>query len=540
MATLTYHRKPGGTTYVYRQESYWDKSAKRSRTRQVCLGKLGPDGGVVYNKRFADPRAREALEAGSGVAESVLTGQSLVLGKATDATGLERVLRRCFAPATADVLLSLAWAVAAGHGQMYLACVWAEQNRCPAHAAPPSSQDVSRLLAAVSQTEVDAFLAAWARHRAKAAREQYCYDITSVSSHNASNPFVEWGHNRDRESLPQVNMALLTGVTSRIPTYYELHPGSMSDTKTLRPFLERFARYGAGRVDALLDRGFYSAANVSAMLAARVGFHIPVPANIKWGQDLIDAHRDEVESPEHVIWSSDDGRRALYGMTVLGKIDGKRVWKHLYYDPVRRGEHIASLFACLKTWQEELAGGGAEADHQWAHDTYFTITNTPKRGRRVRINQDAVDAYKTDRAGYWVILTNREKDAARALAAYRERSLVESQFDDMKNDLAGSRHRTHGPDTMRGRALVQFLSLVVTAQIRVTIDRAWADRAARPEDDRLPRHYPLAETMLRLGTYRETSFTNCRGVVTSAPTRAQRAIFAAFDIQTKEPNLTTI
>jgi hypothetical protein len=28
MASLTYHRKPNGTTYVYRQESYWDKAKK--------------------------------------------------------------------------------------------------------------------------------------------------------------------------------------------------------------------------------------------------------------------------------------------------------------------------------------------------------------------------------------------------------------------------------------------------------------------------------------------------------------------------------
>ena len=47
MATLTYHRKKNGTTYVYRQESYWDKSKKYSYTRQVCLGKLGDNGEVL-------------------------------------------------------------------------------------------------------------------------------------------------------------------------------------------------------------------------------------------------------------------------------------------------------------------------------------------------------------------------------------------------------------------------------------------------------------------------------------------------------------
>ena len=532
MATLTHHRKANGTTYVYRQESYWDKSAKRSRTRQVCLGKLGADGEIVYNNRFSDPAARQALDQGATVAESVLTGQSLVLEKASDATGLGRVLRGCFGPDAAGQLLSLAWAVAAGHGQMYLASVWIEQNQCPAHQAPPSSQDISRILAGVSQTQVEEFLMAWARHRGKAAREQYCYDITSISSHNKSNPFVEWGHNRDREALAQVNMALLTGISTRIPTYYEVHPGSMSDTKTLQGFLARVGRYGTGRVRTLLDRGFYSAANIAWMLTSSTGFHIPVPSNIRWAQDLIDARRDDVENPEHMIWEPGDDSRPLYAMAVLDKMEGKRVWKHLYYDPVRRSEHIAQLFASLKTWRQELETGQTRESNQWAYDTYFTVTTTPKRGRKVRLNQDAVNAYKTDRAGYWVILTNCEKNPAQALAAYRERSLVESQFDDMKNELSGSRLRTHNADTMRGRALVQFLALVITAQIRVTIDHAWDHRNEKPKPDQLPRHYTLAETMLRLATHRETQFSRPYGKVTSTPTKAQRAIFTVFDIPT--------
>jgi hypothetical protein len=52
--------------------------------------------------------------------------------------------------------------------------------------------------------------------------------------------------------------------------------------------------------------------------------------------------------PEHVIHISEDERKALYGMTVIDKIDGRRVWKHLYFDSGRRTEHIAALFAALR------------------------------------------------------------------------------------------------------------------------------------------------------------------------------------------------
>ena len=517
MPSLSYHKKTNGTTYVYRQESYWDKSLKQPRNRQICIGKLGDDGSIIYNERFKEPEAREAMERGAAVAESLIIGQSLVLKAATEATGLERVLRRCFEARTADVLLSLAWAVTAGIGQMYLASIWAEQNKCAASKAPPSSQDISRALAKISQSEVDTFLSAWVSHRGKAAREQYCYDITSVSSHSSSNPFVEWGHNRNREGMAQVNMALLSGVKSRIPTYYELHPGSMSDTRTLKGFLERMKKYGAGPIHTLLDRGFYSASNISAMLKGGIGFYIPVPANVKWAQGLIDECRDAVEMPEHIIPAAEGDRRTLYGMTVLGKMDGKRVWRHVYYDAARRADHIESLFSSLQAWEQELKSGEVITANQWAYDAYFTVKTTPKRGLSVKRNQDAINAYKKDRAGYWVVLTNCEKDASKALEAYRERSLVESQFDDMKNDLSLSRFRTHNPDTMRGRALVQFLALIVSAQVRATLAKAWENRHEVPKDDRLARHYSLAELMMRLGTYRQTGFSGQYGKVISAP-----------------------
>ena len=530
MSSLTYHRKPNGTTYVYRQESYWDKEKKAPRNKQVCVGKLGDNGEIIYNKRYREPEARDALEKGEVIAESVLCGQPLLLEKATEATGLGRVLRASFEADEAEALLSLAWAVCAGRSQMYLASVWIEQSECPAHDQAPASPDISRLLGSISQSSVESFLKRWTTHRSKITREQYCYDITSISSYSEHNPFVEYGHNRDGEDLGQVNMSLLTGVTSHIPTYYELYPGSMSDTKTIASFIERMKKYGTGRIRMLLDRGFYSAKNIKALLEGCMGFYIPVPSTVGWQSELIDTYRDDVEMPEHIITLSEDGKEALYGMAILDKIEGKRVWKHLYYDATRRAEHIASLFASLARWERELVTGDTLESNAWAYERYFTVKTTPKRGRQVKRDQEAINAYKTDRAGYWVILTNCEKDAKAALSAYRERSLVESQFDDMKNDLAMSRMRTHGPDTTRGRALVQFLALILTAWIRLELARAWEARMQVAKEDRLARHYSFAELMMRLETYRKTSFSGRYGAVSSAPTKAQRTIFKAFGI----------
>jgi hypothetical protein len=55
--------------------------------------------------------------------------------------------------------------------------------------------------------------------------------------------------------------------------------------------------------------------------------------------------------PEHAISISEDECEALYGMTVPDKIDGRRVYKLLYYDAAPRSERIAALFASLRCWE---------------------------------------------------------------------------------------------------------------------------------------------------------------------------------------------
>jgi transposase len=532
MATLTYHRKKNGATYVYRQESYWDKSDRRSCNRQVCLGKLDDNGQIVYNKRFSALQAREALEKGEEISESLVTGQSLILARATESTGLNRVLCSSFGTDTAHKLISLAYSVAAIGGTMYSAPIWMEDNDCPAHDMLLSSQDISRLLAGINQAQIEDFLRAWMIHRNKGNREQYCFDITSISSYNKTNPFVEYGHNRDREKLPQINLAILAGIASRIPTYYEILPGSMSDVKTIKVFTEKIKEYGTGRLRMLLDRGFYSAYNLGCLLQGGISFYIPVPANIKWGQELIDRYRNDVEMPEHILSVTDERKDAVYAMTVLSAMDGHRIWQHIYYDTARRTEHILSFFAELAAWEEELKSKDTKKGNRWAYERYFTVKTVSGQENRITRNQEAINAYKTDRAGYWVIITNCEKDATSALEAYRQRSLAEQSFDDLKNELEMKRLRTHNSDTMRGRVFIQFLALIITAQIRATLNNAWVRREEYPKDNRLSRRYSLSELMQRLGSYRKTKFSGRYGEVVSTPTKAQREIFTAFEIKT--------
>ena len=61
--------------------------------------------------------------------------------------------------------------------------------------------------------------------------------------------------------------------------------------------------------------------------------------------------------------------------------------------------------------------------------------------------------------GYFVLVSNKEKDPFECLRKYRKRETIESFFEAEKQHADGTRARVWYTDTLRGRMFVQFVSL---------------------------------------------------------------------------------
>lgn len=84
MAYRVYHvNKKTGVTYVYESISYWDKSKKQSRNKQVCVGKLDPvTQEFIASKRLTPEQAAARDPAITASAEIV--GPSIILDSITE------------------------------------------------------------------------------------------------------------------------------------------------------------------------------------------------------------------------------------------------------------------------------------------------------------------------------------------------------------------------------------------------------------------------------------------------------------------------
>ena len=63
------------------------------------------------------------------------------------------------------------------------------------------------------------------------------------------------------------------------------------------------------------------------------------------------------------------------------------------------------------------------------------------------------------RFGYFVLVSNCEKDPFKALELYRSREKIEDLFSVQKNSMDGRRPRVWYPENLRGRQFVQFVAL---------------------------------------------------------------------------------
>ena len=230
----TIHRKPNGAAYLYTVESYWDKEKKQPRNKQVCIGRIDEGTGEIMpsdRKRRTEKRASVAPEV---VATTKVYGPYLMLTKLAKDTGLAAALKKSF-PDNHEEILSLAFFIAQKGLPLSRCEIWSVSHKHPFD-KPIHSQRVSELLRQITENERQHFLSLWLKHLSEG--ELLCYDITSISSYATANEYVRWGHNRDREDLPQINLTMLFGQQSGMPAYYRRMPGNITDVIALENTIE--------------------------------------------------------------------------------------------------------------------------------------------------------------------------------------------------------------------------------------------------------------------------------------------------------------
>ncbi|NJD03433.1 MAG: transposase, partial [Ruminiclostridium sp.] len=283
------------------------------------------------------------------------------------------------------------------------------------------------------------------------------YDVTSVSSYAKGIEALEWGYNRDGESLPQLNFAMYYGQQSMLPLYYCVYPGSVPDKTHLEYMLRDNELIGCKKMKYVLDRGFFTADNLRFMTEAGARFIISVPNSNLFARELIDKHRNQIVNRSECRL----GKNLPYARAVIQEDFGIRVRAHIYYNPAKAAAEEEILFDDLERCERALSEMSEPPSRTLRYDRYFKINHKKGGGIGFIRDNEKINAI-ISRLGFFIIVeTDFEASSYEILMTYRQRDVVEKSFDDLKNELDMKRLHCHSDETNEGKMFVAFFALIL-------------------------------------------------------------------------------
>jgi transposase len=306
-----------------------------------------------------------------------------------------------------------------------------------------------------------AFATAWTQQCGEV--EAIVFDITSLSYYAEFIDYVEWGYNRDEEPLPQINFGVIYAEHSQLPLYYQLYPGSIPDVTTLKNIVNYLELLQLKERSFVVDRGFYSASNLSLMHQAQIRFIIPMSRSVKLFSALLSKNKRKL---------SDLNNSFVFGDQVLSHVQDRveinqiTFQTHLYFNDRRRSEEASSFVRKIleleTTAQKQTFKNKEEAMEYLASHTkgateFFQVKNNNGQLEIAR-NTKAL-SQRIAALGATFMLTNHpDLDRAKILELYRRKDYLEKTFDVLKNEFDGKRLRGHSKDAINGRLFIKFIS----------------------------------------------------------------------------------
>jgi hypothetical protein len=517
--------KKGGYVYLYESVSYRDQG--KPRNKRKLIGKIDPvSGNPVFKAHYIERMAARGTPVVCAKPPAAFThgeirsslikqyGAFYLYQNIAQQIGVLPLLQDIF-PQTWRAVFDIAcFLLSTGDPMMYCQD-WSEKSECfPANL---SSADISLLLQSVGHEEQEQFFRAWGAYRGE--REYLALDITSVSSYSQLLEMTGWGYNRDGEKLPQVNLCLLLGETSRLPVFQTLYQGELKDVSTLKTTLSLAHSIDMKKLTLVMDKGFYSQKNLAFLLEGpeKSSFLLAVPFTLKAARELVRKVRGEIDHPAYAIPLSE--RESLQGITKRIVWDGQHaLYVHVYYNRVKAAEVKTALYGYLGSLLRLAKANPEDPRYVAEYRKYLRIRKHEKTGGfLIAIKRETVEA-EYELSGWMVLLSSRLKSAEEALMIYREKDVVEKGFLRLKKDLDLHRMRIHSDTAMHGKVFICFIALILLSHIHSVMVK-----------QKLYKNWTMKELLNYLDKLYVQNISGNR--ILYPLTKKQKDIYRAFNIQ---------
>ncbi len=536
-----YPQERNGVTYVqYEYARVYNPDKKYNTPKRTTIGKVCEDDSSQmypnpnYLKYF--PEAELPVEESRAERSGCLRiGNYLVIQKLLRETLLDRMVANLYGdPRGSGLFLDLAAyyiITQCNAGQYYPDYAYNHPLFTPEFRIY-SDSTVSRFLSEISVDDSIQLQNEWNETKDHRQRIYISYDSTNKNCQAGDIDIVEYGHPKDGKSGPVINLSVAYDTKNREPLFYEEYPGSIVDIAQLQYMLNTAKGYGYKHVGFILDRGYFSQANIHYMDSFGYDFVIMVKGLKVLVREAVHTVLGTFENKrEHAI-----RKYKVNGITIRKQLypsDENQRYFHIYYDPGKNAAERTNLENKLFRMEKllkRMEGKPYELDKPTLH--YYR----PEYYHEGKKDQCFVTAYEREEVveeelslcGYFCIISSTEMTAREALDLYKSRDASEKLFRADKTFLGCRTERVQTEEALGGKLLIGFVSLIIRNRMYTKI------KDAAEEMDSMPNYMNVAAAIRELEKIEMLRGADGIYRLDHAVTKIQRNILNAFDINTND------
>lgn len=513
-----------GRTYIRAYQNAWNAEKKRSFVKnRIQVDRLRSDGSVALSEGFkesfpsfadttwywgdhallSEEEFRQQFPQKDSPPDLSWSNEVIRFGSTWAAwetavhRGILEDLEVVFGNKTARQLLALAVYKFDGGGAMMTFEDWLPQVWLP-EIEPLNGRRISELLSKVSVSLTENYY----KRRYDRASERskdgmtLSFDSTSISTYSSGIVDAAWGHAKQNPQLRQVNYLVVCDHATGDVVYAFSYDGSVNDKTILAQVYLQMQSAGLNLANNILvtDRGFQSIWNTQTAINLDLKYIQFLSLNEGVVREALrrkmlplsdpTAHRDpelfiSALSVEDLWTQATDAGP----VTIKGHL-------HLYRDAITAQEdadalHRDILYAVkVKNEQEKTPNGKTKRldETLWKRVKPFLYENKhPKDGDSVWSIRDEKLREAVRFMGCRAIRTNAVSNPFEALCIYRQRDIIEQGFNQLKNEVGGSR-LVATETTYRGKLFIFSLA----QSIRMSMLRTAAETVQKNPKLKMP------------------------------------------------------
>ncbi len=491
---IRHKNKKSGVTYLYWGHSVYIPGNKYPKVEKNCIGKIDSRGEFEPNKTFLSFSAAEQLATGLveepyyapyvrgdlDTYESKMYGFTALLEAAAKQTGLWLALKKVFPSHWRMMLTIVESMMSYPHRALFR----------PKHfhdvcwhtlVDKPTEYGINAALEAVDPAATERFFTDFERrmqqHRIAADPVEEmivcALDTTSISTYSAMLEAAKYGKNKEGDDLQQINLLMICDNASGIPLYYRSLPGNYSDTTVLDTTLKelRAAEFRKGAI-IVMDRGFYSQANVKMVLKSNFRFLMGMPLSAG-------IYKDAIQEAAPVILDTENFCRSerIHAYTKVISIDAPRrgrgpnrheVCLYLFVNAEKQIAERQALSMKFADSLEALQADGSLWKPNNFYGRYFEVDRDAK-GQVIAARHDKeAQTRKRNECGFFGFLGPVGLTPQRVLAITRNRDYIEKDYEAYKSRMRRPKHSLE--EHLEGKIFLVYLTTILEMYIRRKMD----------------------------------------------------------------------